>query len=113
MKSGLVQICESGVDIISTRRKILKNVIFQIDGSFLQYINVRHYRMIFLWNLFKFLKCKGKNYFFKNWKFVSIFTLELTFLVISIDVKETKYFSKIDNFIKFYLGAHIFGDILD
>ena len=42
--------------------------------------------------------------------------LELTFLVISIDVKENKgkkYFSKIENFIKFYVGAHIFGDILD
>ena len=39
--------------------------------------------------------------------------LELTFLVISIDVKEKKYFSKIENFIKFYVGAHIFGDTLD
>ena len=37
--------------------------------------------------------------------------LELTFLVFS--VKEKKYFSKIENFIKFYVGAHIFGDILD
>ena len=34
--------------------------------------------------------------------------LELTFLVFS--VKEKKYFSKIENFIKFYVGAHIFGD---
>ena len=32
---------------------------------------------------------------------------ELTFLVISIDVKEKKYFSKIENFIKFYIGAYI------
>ena len=39
--------------------------------------------------------------------------LELTFLVISIDVKEKKYFLKIENFIKFYIGAHIFGDTLD
>ena len=38
--------------------------------------------------------------------------LELTILVISIDVKGKKYFSKIENFIKFYVGAHIFGDTL-
>ena len=39
--------------------------------------------------------------------------LELTFLVICIDVKEKKYFSKKKNFIKFYVGAHSFGDTLD
>ena len=34
-------------------------------------------------------------------------------MVISIDVKEKRYFSKIENLIKSYIGAHIFGDTLD
>ena len=37
--------------------------------------------------------------------------LELTFLVISIDLKEKKYLSETENLIKFW--AHIFGDTLD